>query len=813
MRSDPDSTAKVVRESRARIVVWCALAAIVIWYLHAELYTVYGPFLKLRDWGTPPAWAQLVRRTRWLVRGVAAISVVVLMVLEIRGGIVRRVFRQVTMRRSSILIALGFLGIISGIDFLLPGYIRATDDAESYTTLSWLIRDSLQHGEFPIWSNWGDMGFPMMQFYSPLYYTVIASTSFLVQNVWDAVKVVQGSLHVLSVLIIFVYVHNLTKSRYAGLAAAFTIGFAFYRYHITFYLGRLNMGPTFVIFPLQLYLVDRLITAKDGRRIGVALAFVTAAGFLAHAFYGGFGGIFAALYSVLRVMFQSTAQNAPYKKIKALTQLALWFGMGVFASLFYTLPAFIERELSVVNDFISTSFVLPLISVTDMLTFEGSLYGGGWWGGYVGASVVVLAFSGFVSSLLGRRWAAIPPLVLFVLVYFLALGPYYLPFDLFRLIPGGTVVFLFASPGFYLLYAVIISSVGVGICMAEFEDGLLGNLIQKWGSCWRVARGGFLKKEWLLWCICGLVAVDMFRYNLFTNYQVPETRNGSPASRVAAYQWMADRRDQIRGRVLDLGQSDIVWHIPMIAGLPTYATDGNASKYSAAFVVGLRRFNPVKLFDQGSNLMHVANTGMVVVDSPSPLENYPGAVKTGDGAVLVPMYGGSVMIASSTVKEVDLDIPFRVMEAASMLSETPYSNLADDMDIDPLRMVAGFIPAPDPLPPLDVLSDNRSLAAKVQNHEMESQYVRVEYSVSAPAYVQLSYAYYPYLRVMIDGREVSSFPTAFGLIGVQSPAGTHTVEIFPYLSRLRVIVGVVNVFAILSLVTVWALSFRNRSSA
>ena len=171
------------------------------------------------------------------------------------------------------------------------------------------------------------------------------------------------------------------------------------------------------------------------------------------------------------------------------------------------------------------------------------------------------------------------------------------------------------------------------------------------------------------------------------------------------------------------------------------------------------------------------------------------------------------MIASTTVKEVDLDIPFRVMEAASMLSETPYSNLADDMDIDPLRMVAGFIPAPDPLPSLDVLSDNRSLAAKVQNHEMESQYVRVEYTVSAPAYVQLSYAYHPYLRVMIDGREVSSFPTSLGLIGVQSPAGTHTVEIFPYLSRLRVIVGVVNVVSILSLVAVWALSFRKRSSA
>jgi hypothetical protein len=304
----------------------------------------------------------------------------------------------------------------------------------------------------------------------------------------------------------------------------------------------------------------------------------------------------------------------------------------------------------------------------------------------------------------------------------------------------------------------------------------------------------------------------MFRYNLFTNYQVPETRNGSPDNRVEAHQWLSDHRHQIHGRVLDLGQSDIVWHIPMIASLPTYATDGNASKYSAAFVVGLRRFDPVKLFDQGGNLMHVANTGMVVVDSPSPLENYPGAIKTGDGAVLVPTDRGLVMIASSSVKEVDLDISFRAMEAASMLSETSYSNLANEMDIDPLRGSAEFIPAPEPLDSLDVFSDNPSLAAKIQNHEMESQYVRIEYSLSAPAYVQLSYAYYPYLRILIDGKEVSSFPTSFGLIGVQSPAGEHALEIVPYLSSLRVIVGIVNLVSILGLLAVWSWSFRKSPS-
>ena len=58
-----------IRSSSAySVITWCALLLIAIWYLHAELYTVYGPFLKLRDWGSSPSWAIIVQQNRWLVR-------------------------------------------------------------------------------------------------------------------------------------------------------------------------------------------------------------------------------------------------------------------------------------------------------------------------------------------------------------------------------------------------------------------------------------------------------------------------------------------------------------------------------------------------------------------------------------------------------------------------------------------------------------------------------------------------------------------------------------------------------------------------
>ena len=82
---------------------------------------------------------------------------------------------------------------------------------------------------------------------------------------------------------------------------------------------------------------------------------------------------------------------------------------------------------------------------------------------------------------------------------------------------------------------------------------------------------------------------------------------------------------------------------------------------------------------------------------------------------------------------------------------------------------------------------------------MQSQLVQLDYTLSAPAYVQLSYAYYPYLQVRVDGAAVAAFPTTFGLLGFTSPAGRHVATVVPVLSPLRQWVGMVNLGALLVL--------------
>jgi hypothetical protein len=104
--------------------------------------------------------------------------------------------------------------------------------------------------------------------------------------------------------------------------------------------------------------------------------------------------------------------------------------------------------------------------------------------------------------------------------------------------------------------------------------------------------------------------------------------------------------------------------------------------------------------------------------------------------------------------------------------------------------------------------DDANLESHVNEHVMESQYVRIDYTLSSAAYVQLSYSYYPYLRVMIDGVEVRKFPTAFGLIGIVAPEGSHVIEIEPYLSPLRQVTLGINVATFLLLGLLYVRSFR-----
>jgi hypothetical protein len=121
------------------------------------------------------------------------------------------------------------------------------------------------------------------------------------------------------------------------------------------------------------------------------------------------------------------------------------------------------------------------------------------------------------------------------------------------------------------------------------------------------------------------------------------------------------------------------------------------------------------------------------------------------------------------------------------------------MTISPATATAEFLPVRAPVPALPPAANSNALALAVHTHTMQSQQVQLDYTLSAPAYVQLSYAYYPYLQISVDGAPVAAFPTTFGMLGFSSPAGRHVATVVPLLSPLRQWIGMLNLGALLTL--------------
>ena len=96
MRSIGDvsiDTSNIANNRGRQTVVIVAVLGLLAAYIHAELYTVYGPFIKVRDWGVPPTWALVVQNMRWFFRGIAVVSLITLEIAESRSTILSHMIR------------------------------------------------------------------------------------------------------------------------------------------------------------------------------------------------------------------------------------------------------------------------------------------------------------------------------------------------------------------------------------------------------------------------------------------------------------------------------------------------------------------------------------------------------------------------------------------------------------------------------------------------------------------------------------------------------------------------------------------------
>ena len=75
--------------------------------------------------------------------------------------------------------------------------------------------------------------------------------------------------------------------------------------------------------------------------------------------------------------------------------------------------------------------------------------------------------------------------------------------------------------------------------------------------------------------------------------------------------------------------------------------------------------------------------------------------------------------------------------------------------------------------------------ARVVSHVVRRQEVQMKVEVSEDCYARLAYAYYPYLRVSVDGKPVRPLQTAGRFMALPLEAGEHVIAIEARLSPLR----------------------------
>ena len=223
--------------------------------------------------------------------------------------------------------------------YLNPGNVFM-GDSETYTVRSWMVAEHLKNMQFPVWSNYWYGGFPLLQFYAPLLFVVIAIFHLIFQDIDLATKLVLWTSHIGSVFVMFYFLREATRNELSSLVGSLAYALVFHRIYIVLYQGDLHLSLVFLLYPLILLIVEKYLNGRvSGRKAFISFTFVTSALILTHHAYAFFGLVFVAVYLLVRVF---TWENTWAGKFKTLGFFAFSSICAFLVSAFSLVPFILE---------------------------------------------------------------------------------------------------------------------------------------------------------------------------------------------------------------------------------------------------------------------------------------------------------------------------------------------------------------------------------------------------------------------------------------------------------------------------------------
>jgi hypothetical protein len=229
-----------------------------------------------------------------------------LVIMELRSHRLSTELEQILASEKTTLIFLGVMAFLISRFYLAPGQL-ILGDSSSHISRIWAAGESLAVGRWPSWSFFNYGGFPLLQFYGPLFFVVVGSIATIIGNIDWATKTVLFLCHFGSVFPVYWWSRSIGSTRQVALIGAVAYILTFQHTHTVIWTGALPVAMIYLLFPLLLLATERSLSAPSKGRI-LLLVCVTAAIILCHHGYASAALQMAMIYLGLRWILAGTAR-------------------------------------------------------------------------------------------------------------------------------------------------------------------------------------------------------------------------------------------------------------------------------------------------------------------------------------------------------------------------------------------------------------------------------------------------------------------------------------------------------------------------
>ena len=680
------------------------------------------------------------------------------------------------------LVLLVFSLLVSVRFYFSGGELNWGADASHHIAMSWLAAEAISAGEAPVWTFFMGTGSPYLQNYGFAFFYLVGLVDLALRDLSLSLKLTMAAGHLLSGIGMYFLAAGLCRSRRAGFIAGLAYSICFWHTQQVLIMGRLSLSLFYAVLPWAFHYVERVAASPYKMRAallgGVSVALLT----FTHPGYGTYALVLLACYSLLRLWSCRKRPDA----VAILHSGLLLFLIGATFGSYMNAGIYLERGHTRMHEFSIDLSGVPDPTWQHLLGWSNFRFWlippsepVHWYGGYLGISLVLLALAGGAVALRRHQGRLAPCWVCLVLVALVIIA--------YRWPPIADLPLIHAfNASRYLLFLSFFLALAAGM-----------------GTYSLLSRGPrwLARSRWYTILLLVLM-IDLFPttfvqpYNEENYWSTSLEQNILKPIAVAAAPFL--QRDELpeyrahwvgpglysykrQAYTLYLGATPIseAFHPGELRTLQTFTQPFTGwANTLIGRMDSLEQLKAHPLYKLLSDGLYLLNTRYLIADSPNRFTT-------------VLSMGHSPIVVSGRLEGYDRN-------ATGPEAISARIGVEPEMD-EAIARALEIIARTGVQRPLGSLACERILVrdmegqrnletapvARVLSHVVRRQEVEMKVEVSADCYARLAYAYFPYLRVSVDGKPVRPLQTAGRFMALPLEAGEHEIAIEARLSPLR----------------------------